>query len=157
MVQFPNNNNGYGFQQPYNQQTYQPQFYYQPQPQFQQRLPQEQKIENICGKIVNSLDAINVNDIPMDGNVAFFPMQDMSKIFVKSWNAKTGLIDTIIYEPQIENNIKNELLDNNEINANSNFNNVILERFDQIENKIDQIEKSLPKKTTRTTKKESET
>ena len=61
---------------------------------FQQQMPR-----GINGKVVQSVEMIMANDVPMDGSAAFFPMQDMSAILAKSWNAD-GTIRTIVYEPR---------------------------------------------------------
>lgn len=66
------------------------------QPQIQQPVPQQ--IAGINGRIVQAVENINANEVPMDGSMAFFPKQDMSEIYVKGWNAD-GTIRTIVYKP----------------------------------------------------------
>ena len=68
------------------------------QPQIQQPMPQQ--IAGINGRIVQAVENINANEVPMDGSMAFFPKQDMSEIYVKGWNAD-GTINTIVYKPYI--------------------------------------------------------
>lgn len=58
--------------------------------------PMPQQIAGINGRIVQAVEDINANEVPMDGSMAFFPKQDMSKIYVKGWNAD-GTIRTIVY------------------------------------------------------------
>lgn len=60
--------------------------------------PMPQQIAGINGRIVQAVENINANEVPMDGSMAFFPKQDMSKIYVKGWNAD-GTIRTIVYKP----------------------------------------------------------
>ena len=88
--QMNNYNQQYNPQQPYMerlaglqqfQQSLQAQQPQQAQQQFQQ-MPM-----GISGRVVPNAEAIAANDVPMDGSVAFFPMQDMSQILAKSWNA----------------------------------------------------------------------
>ena len=66
------------------------------QPQIQQPMPQQ--IAGINGRIVQTVENINANEVPMDGSMAFFPKQDMSEIYVKGWNAD-GTIKTVVYKP----------------------------------------------------------
>ena len=99
--------------QPYNQQTmygqynsYYPYQYQQPRYDLQQNQPlsnQQQNIQpqqqaGLNGKVVQAVEQITANDVPMDGSVAVFPKQDMSEIYTKSWNAD-GTIRTIVYKP----------------------------------------------------------
>ena len=63
--------------------------------------PMPQQIAGINGRIVQAVENINANEVPMDGSMAFFPKQDMSEIYVKGWNAD-GTINTIVYKPCCE-------------------------------------------------------
>lgn len=63
--------------------------------------PMPQQIAGINGRIVQTVENINANEVPMDGSMAFFPKQDMSEIYVKGWNAN-GTINTIVYKPYTE-------------------------------------------------------
>lgn len=42
--------------------------------------PMPQQIAGINGRIVQAVENINANEVPMDGSMAFFPKQDMSEI-----------------------------------------------------------------------------
>lgn len=52
----------------------------------------------IFGKIVQNESQITPNDVPMDGTIALFPLQDFSKIIAKQWTPN-GLIQTLEYLP----------------------------------------------------------
>lgn len=52
----------------------------------------------MSGRFVNSASEITPNEIAMDGSYSVFPMNDMSKIFVKSWNTD-GTISTLEFVP----------------------------------------------------------
>ena len=125
----------------------------QPQQQFQQ-MPM-----GISGRVVPNAEAIAANDVPMDGSVAFFPMQDMSQILAKSWNAD-GTIKTVIYKPFVETpsnlSTTNEKLN---VGLSDDVTQAFMQRFDDISNKISQLEQSLTKPLTKTstskTKKEA--
>lgn len=152
--QMNNYNQQYNPQQPYMerlaglqqfQQSLQAQQPQQPQQQFQQ-MPM-----GISGRVVPNAEAIAANDVPMDGSVAFFPMQDMSQILAKSWNAD-GTIKTVIYKPFVETpsnlSTTNEKLN---VGLSDDVTRAFMQRFDDISNKISQLEQSLTKPLTKTT------
>lgn len=68
---------------------------FQPQ-QFMQQ-PQQNAVQ-MYGRIVPAQECIAPNEVPMDGNTAFFPKQDLSEIYAKSWGAD-GKIYTRLYKP----------------------------------------------------------
>lgn len=47
----------------------------------------------LIGKVVNKIEDVTPNDIPMDGSYGIFPLKDRSKIFLKKWNSD-GTIST---------------------------------------------------------------
>ena len=71
----------------------------------QQAMPQQ--IAGINGRIVQAVETINPNEVPMDGSVAFFPKQDLTEIYAKSWNAD-GTIRTLTFKPVL--NDKTDIL-----------------------------------------------
>lgn len=78
MYQMQNQNMAFNPNPSYAAYQYNPmQRFQQPEPQIPQMQPQ---FLGIQGKVVQSESAIMANDVPMDGSVAFFPMQDMSAI-----------------------------------------------------------------------------
>lgn len=138
----------------YNPQGFYPQQYgnYAPYQQIQQRFqPQEQypAIQNqqpigLNGRIVQVVENINANEVPMDGSMAFFPKQDLSEIYVKGWNAD-GTIKTIVYKPQIDNKsvqAVNTSLDTEKlkIDLSEQATAGIMQRFDDLSAKIEQLE-----------------
>ena len=160
--QMNNYNQQYNPQQPYMerlaglqqfQQSLQAQQPQQPQQQFQQ-MPM-----GISGRVVPNAEAIAANDVPMDGSVAFFPMQDMSQILAKSWNADRT-IKTVICKHfgETPSNLSttNEKLN---VGLSDDVTQAFMQRFDDISNKISQLEQSLTKPLTKTstskTKKEA--
>ncbi len=54
----------------------------------------------IYGKIVRSEDDVAPNDVPLDGKIAAFPQQDLSCVYLKSWNSR-GTIDSVKYVPEV--------------------------------------------------------
>lgn len=142
--------NPYYLQQ--NQQSY-PQ-YYNPLAQvqnrpidYQQNMPnnyqQNQIVQGINGKMIAEINQITANDVPMDGSVAFFPKQDLSEVYAKSWNAD-GTIRTVTYKPVLDNEPKTAAgpeklkCDLSEESAQN-----IMNKFDEISDRLGQLEKSL--------------
>jgi hypothetical protein len=119
---------------------------YQPQEQalVQMQGTYQQQPVGINGRMVQSVENINANEVPMDGSMAFFPKQDMSEIYVKAWDAN-GLIKTIVYKPYIAPK------DNQTVNSMSNAENakftlsdestqLFLNKFEELSEKIGQLE-----------------
>lgn len=73
---------------------------YQQNMQMQQPQPQA---PGIIGRIVNDFAEITANDVPMNGNAAFFPKADGSELQVRSWSSN-GTIQTVVYKPIFEQN-----------------------------------------------------
>ena len=91
----------------YNQQNYGQVQQYQPQyiqPQMQQLQQFQNQPKNQYCRIINNVEDIRVDEIPMDGSVGIFVTKGMDEIYAKSWNAMTGSIDTVVYKPLLENN-----------------------------------------------------
>ena len=149
----------------YSQQGLYPQQYgnYAPYQQIQQRFqPQEQypvmqnqQAIGLNGRIVQAVENINANEVPMDGSMAFFPKQDLSEIYVKGWNAD-GTIKTIVYKPQIDNKsvqAVNTSLDTEKlkIDLSEQATAGIMQRFDDLSAKIEQLENKVALGTQRKT------
>lgn len=143
--------NPYYLQQ--NQQGY-PQ-YYNPLAQvqnraidYQQNIPnnyqQNQIVQGINGKIIAEMSQITANDVPMDGSVAFFPKQDLSEVYAKSWNAD-GTIRTVTYKPVLDNDPKNVPTDTEKLKCelSDEATEGIMNKFDEISDRLGQLEKSL--------------
>lgn len=151
------NNNYMPMQNPYADrlnflQNYQ-QSLQQPMQMNQQPIPQ--RIAGISGRMVQSAENINANEVPMDGNVAFFPKQDLSEIYVKGWNAD-GTIKTIVYKPQIDNKsvqAVNTPIDTEKlkIDLSEQATAGIMQRFDDLSAKIEQLENKVALGTQRKT------
>lgn len=108
----------------------------------QQAMPQQPA--GINGRVVQAVENINANEVPMDGSMAFFPKQDLSEIYVKGWNAN-GTINTIVYKPYTEPN------NNQAVNSMANAENakftlsdestqLFLNKFEELSEKIGQLE-----------------
>ena len=133
----------------------QQQFYSQPAVQQYQQPPyMQQAAQRINGRVVQSADMITANDVPMDGSVAFFPTQDLSEIYAKSWDAN-GKIVTRLFKPVSDSYPSNPTQDTEKlkIGISDEVTQVFMKRFDELEKRIDDL---IPKKTTARAKKESD-
>ena len=86
------------------------------------------RFQSIPGRLVNNLDEITPQEVPMDGSVSLFPQNDYSAIYAKTWT-KDGTIATVKFvpeQPQMEP--KKSPLE---------------ERLDRIDQRFDKLEKLL--------------
>ena len=122
----------------------------------QQAMPQQ--ITGINGRIVQAVENINANEVPMDGSMAFFPKQDMSEIYVKGWNAD-GTIRTLTFKPVL--NDKTDILSGDteklEFDLSEKATEGIMAKLNELSEKIEQLSLGTQRKTPRTqSSKESE-
>ena len=122
----------------------------------QQAMPQQ--IAGINGRIVQAVETINPNEVPMDGSVAFFPKQDLTEIYAKSWNAD-GTIRTLTFKPVL--NDKTDILSGDtekfEFDLSEKATEGIMAKLNELSEKIEQLSLGTQRKTSRTqSNKESE-
>ena len=154
--------------------TYSPGFnayQYNPMQNVQQRLPQEQMqpqqvqqpspMSGMVGKMVGRIEDIAPQDVPMTGAPAFFPKQDLSEIYVKSWNSN-GTLDTVVFKPVPMTDGINPMDDGKklEIGLSDDVRVAFMKRFHELERNISSIQspltKNITKSTRSSTKKESD-
>ena len=123
-------------------------FYSQPAlQQYQQPSYMQQAAQRINGRVVQSADMITANDVPMDGSVAFFPTQDLSEIYAKSWDAN-GKIVTRLFKPVLADNT-NKLSSETEklkFDLSENVTDVFEKHFYTLFSKIEELEKKIDEK-----------
>ena len=121
----------------------------------QQAMPQQ--IAGINGRIVQAVETINPNEVPMDGSVAFFPKQDLTEIYAKSWNAD-GTIRTLTFKPVL--NDKTDILSGDteklEFDLSEKATEGIMAKLNELSEKIEQLTLGTQRKISRTQNKESE-
>ena len=122
-----------------------------------QQQPMPQQIAGINGRIVQAVENINANEVPMDGSVAFFPKQDLTEIYAKSWNAD-GTIRTLTFKPVL--NDKTDILSGDteklEFDLSEKATEGIMAKLNELSEKIEQLSLGAQRKTSRTQNKESE-
>ena len=121
----------------------------------QQAMPQQ--IAGINGRIVQAVENINANEVPMDGSVAFFPKQDLTEIYAKSWNADVT-IRTLTFKPVL--NDKADILSGDteklEFDLSEKATEGIMAKLNELSEKIEQLSLGTQRKISRTQNKESE-
>ena len=132
--------NPYQYASMSNMQRYQA----QPEQMMPAQMPVTPQAIGINGRVVQGLDNINANEVPMDGSMAFFPEQDLSEIYVKGWNAD-GTIKTIVYTPHIDTKSIDTV--NSTANAeklkftlSDESTDLFLNKFNELSEKIGQLE-----------------
>lgn len=146
MYEYPYYNQQYG--QPNMQMQNQRMQYGQIPNGFQNQIPQNQQfsmnqpvVQNpLNGRMVNSIEEITANDVPMNVPYSIFPKNDLSQIYIKSWNAN-GTIQTIAYAPiQPENSEQGTNIPQTDFNALNEdvraLRQEISERFDRLESSM---------------------
>jgi len=120
-------------------------------PQMQQQIQQQMPIQNnlSTGKIVDSVEAVKVTDIPMDGNAYYFPKADGTEVYAKRWLAN-GKTEIIRFVKAIETDEKEEVKSFDFETMQNDFS----ERLNEIKDHVEKLEKALTSKTNSRSSKE---
>lgn len=137
-----NFNQNMQMQNPYMDRSVQMQQYQQGQQMLPSQMPGAYQQPGLIGKMVNDVSMVSPNDVPMDGNIAIFPKNDMSEIYCKQWK-QDGTIQTVVYRPvQAENNAEGTNIPQMDFNA---LNEDVRALREDILARLDSIEKSVAK------------
>ena len=77
--------------------------------QFQQALQQPPTFQNnfsVISKVVENIDMVKVADIPMDGNMYYFPKADGTEIYTKQFGMD-GRTRILTFKPVLDENPNN--------------------------------------------------
>lgn len=103
------------------------------------------------GKMVDTVEQITANDVPMDGSVAIFPKKDMSEIYLKSWTPN-GTIATVVFKPALDEQTNSvSAQPEMKIGMDNEVTEVFMQRFDELKTKLEELEQSMTKPMTKTT------
>lgn len=111
--------------------------YNQPNPSsFGNQQPQRNVPSVLPGKIVESYEVFKSMDIPIDGNVYYFPKADRTEMYTKRW-LQNGTTEQLVYklvseEKESEQNKPNPIDE-------------IMQKLNAIDERIDGISKSIVK------------
>lgn len=98
-----NFNQNMQMQNPYMDRAVQMQQFQQGQQMIPSQMSGAYQHPGLIGKVVNDVSMVSPNDVPMDGNIAIFPKNDMSEIYCKQWK-QDGTIQTVVYKPILDQN-----------------------------------------------------
>lgn len=110
----------------------------------QQSLQPQQQIFGLNGKVVDTIESIMANDVPMDGTFAVFPKRDMSEVYIKYWTGD-GKIATCVFKPVEEGKAESlvQATESLKVDLSNEATEMILKRFDEIESRFDKLEKAI--------------
>lgn len=132
------------YQQPYMQNPYMQRM--ENLQQFQQAIQPQitQQQFTPLGKIVDSVDIVKATDIPMDGNMYYFPKADGSMVFGKQWlaNGQTRILTFKAILDGEGNNLSSEE-EKLKFALSDEFTDTFKGMFDTVIERIDKLEKSL--------------
>lgn len=147
MMNYPNPN----FYNPYQPVSYNP--YFDRVQQFQQmnqninaNNQQTQQSMNPMIKIVDSIDVVKAADVPMDGNMYYFPKADGTEIYAKRW-MPNGTTQILSFKPVYDNDMENvsSKEEKSKFDLSDKSTDAFMKRFDDIEMKIMEFDETLSK------------
>lgn len=109
------------------------------QPQMSQLMPQQ---INFIGKIVDGEDTVKATDIPMDGNMYYFPKADGTEIYGKQWIVNECRTRILTFKPvdPIDNNDSSGKAIKSKFDLSDESTQLFLNKFEEISEKIGQLE-----------------
>ena len=156
MQQFPNY---YQTQMPTYQGNYQQPMMNMSNP-YMDRLTQLQQYQqslntfSTLGKIVESEDIVKTTDIPMDGNMYYFPKADGTEIYAKKW-LPNGQTQILAFKPILDSkaNISSTEDIKFDFGALDEFKTVFLEQIESVNERLERIENNIRQGSTNKAKK----
>ena len=156
MQQFPNY---YQTQMPTYQGNYQQPMMNMSNP-YMDRLTQLQQYQqnlntfSALGKIVESEDIVKTTDIPMDGNMYYFPKADGTEIYAKKW-LPNGQTQILAFKPILDSkaNISPSGDTESDLGALDEFKTVFLEQIESVNERLERIENNIRQGSTNKAKK----
>ena len=113
--------------------------------QFQQVLQQPPTFQNnfpVINKVVENIDMVKVADIPMDGNMYYFPKADGTEIYTKQFGVD-GRTRILTFKPVLDDNPNNLPTEEEKLKIDA-FNDVLMgiqKDIKELTEKVDKITK----------------
>ena len=111
--------------------------------QFQQALQTSNPMHAI-GNVVEGIKNVETMNIPMDGNMYYFPKADGTEIYGKQW-LSNGTTRTIVFKPFLGDGVDNSLTEQekSKFEPLESLKQEIFNQFSLVNDKIDRIEKNI--------------
>lgn len=106
------------------------------------------------GKIVESEDIVKTTDIPMDGNMYYFPKADGTEVYGKKW-LPNGQTQILAFKPIFDNkaNISSSESEKCDLGALDELKTLFLERIESINEHLGRIDENIRQNSTSKAKK----
>ena len=98
----------------------------------------------LSGKVVESIDVVKATDIPMDGNMYYFPKADGTEVYSKRW-LPNGKTEVVTYKTAEEVAVQEET-----------SNNEVLEKLNSIDERLVKLERILGRNNKNTKREDAE-
>lgn len=111
----------------------------------------------LSGKMVNDFTEIMANDVPMNGSYAFFVKSDLSEVQARAWSPD-GRIVSVPFKavlPVQTNNLPSETKQA-DLGLSEDVTRVFMEQFEELKERLSNIEESFNKQSTTRRKKEGD-
>ena len=115
------------------------------QSQQYQQMPQQATNQfSAIGKIVDGIDVVRATDIPMDGNMYYFPKADGSEIYGKKWGMD-GRTHITAFKPVLDGQGTDDTNDAGKavFALSDEVTGVFMKRFDDLSERLERVEKSI--------------
>ena len=150
--QMMNNNFGQPIQSPFmDRMNFMPQYQQNMQ---QAQVPSTNQPMNVMGKVVDSIDVVKATDVPMDGNMYYFPKADGTEIYAKKW-LPNGQTQILAFKPILDSkaNISPSGDTESDLGALAEFKTVFLEQIESVNERLERIENNIRQGSTNKAKK----
>ena len=106
------------------------------------------------GKIVESEDIVKTTDIPMDGNMYYFPKADGTEVYGKKW-LPNGQTQILAFKPTLDDKAKISSSEDIkfDLGALDEFKTVFLEQIESVNERLERIENNIRQSSTNKAKK----
>ena len=96
------------------------------------------------GKMVDSVEVVKATDIPMDGNVYYFPKADGSVVYGKQW-LPNGTTKIISFKAVSEEGVESPTSDLESLKTaiTNELTDIFMDKFDDITNSLKRLERSI--------------
>ena len=96
------------------------------------------------GKMVDSVEVVKATDIPMDGNVYYFPKADGSVVYGKQW-LPNGTTKILSFKAVSEEGVESPASDLESLKTaiTNELTDIFMDKFDDITNSLKRLERSI--------------